>query len=270
MTNVLEVKGLHKTYRMAGSTERLVAVKETNLTLAPGGSVALVGESGSGKSTNVRVLMGLERGDAGTMTLDGTDYDLTVTPKRKERRVRSKVMQMVFQDPYVSLDPRQSIGAGLDEVLKLHTTMSAQSRKQRIIELLESVRLPHGVADEGPGPLSGGQRQRVAIARALAAEPKVLVLDEALSALDVATQNVMVALLRQIQEDTGVALLFISHDLPMVAHLCEEVLVLHRGTVVESGPTSSVLSAPQEDYTKRLLDAVPRRGWTPRRRTVEA
>jgi peptide/nickel transport system ATP-binding protein len=201
------------------------------------------------------------------MTLDGTEYDLTRSPGRAERRVRSKVMQMVFQDPYLSLDPRQSIGAGLDEVLKLHTKLSADARKHRIKELLEAVRLPQATAEDGPGPLSGGQRQRVAIARALAAEPKVLVLDEALSALDVATQNVMVALLRQIQEDTGVALLFISHDLPMVAHLCEEVLVLHRGTIVESGPTSAVLSDPREDYTKRLLDAVPRRGWTPRLRT---
>lgn len=269
MSNVLQVEGLRKTYRMADSVERLVAVADTNLCLAPGGSVALVGESGSGKSTNVRVLMGLERGDAGRMVLNGTEYDLTAKPGRAERRVRSKVMQMVFQDPYLSLDPRQGIGAGLDEVLKLHTDLSAESRKRRIKELLEAVRLPQSTADEGPGPLSGGQRQRVAIARALAAEPQVLVLDEALSALDVATQNVMVALLRQIQESTGVALLFISHDLPMVAHLCQEVLVLHHGVVVESGPTAAVLSDPHEDYTKRLLDAVPRRGWTPRRRTVE-
>ena len=179
-------------------------------------------------------------------------------------------MQIVFQDPYTSLDPRQTAEATIDEVLKLHHGWASPQRKARIEELTELVGLDQRQARALPRALSGGQRQRVAIARALAAEPRVLILDESVAALDVSIQAQVLNLLADIRDSTGVSYLLISHDLAVVRQLTDDAIVLHRGVVVEQGPTARVLDDPQDDYTKRLRASVPRPGWKPRRGSLLA
>jgi ABC-type glutathione transport system ATPase component len=189
---------------------------------------------------------------------------------RTDRRQRGRIIQMVFQDPYTSLDPRQRVGDTLDEILKFHFSHSPARRRKRITELLESVGLAQGQMTVLPRELSGGQRQRVAIIRALAAEPKVLVLDEHVAALDVSIQAQIINLLADIRERTGVAYLVISHDLAVIRHSTDEALVMQHGQLVESGPTTQVLDRPRHPYTQRLRAAVPRPGWRPRLSLREA
>ncbi|MFJ7159388.1 ABC transporter ATP-binding protein [Streptomyces sp. NPDC101118] len=238
------------------------AVDDVSFTLPPGGSLALVGESGSGKTTTVRMLVGLEHPDAGAVSLDGRDR--SARPRgRAGRLARAREIQMVFQDPYLSLDPRVPVAGCVDEVLRLHTTLDTAARRARVRELLGQVGLGEREATALPRRLSGGQRQRVAIARALAVEPRVLVLDEAVAALDVSIQAQILDLLATIRREAGVGYLFVTHDLAVVRHIADEVLVLKSGRVVESGPTGRVLDAPEHPYTRLLLDSVPRRGWNP-------
>ncbi|WP_338703878.1 ATP-binding cassette domain-containing protein [Streptomyces sp. Q6] len=239
-----------------------LAVDGVSFTLAPGTSLALVGESGSGKTTTARMVVGLERPSAGTVRLDGRDR-ATRHRGRAERLARAREIQMVFQDPYLSLDPRVTVGACVEEGLRLHTDLDAAARRERVAELLDQVGLGEREAAAPPRRLSGGQRQRVAIARALSVEPRVLVLDEAVAALDVSIQAQILALLATIRRDAGIGYLFVTHDLAVVRHIADEVLVLKSGRVVESGPTDRVLDAPRHPYTRLLLDSVPRRGWTP-------
>jgi len=174
---------------------------------------------------------------------------------------------MVFQDPYQSLDPRQTVRQCLAEAVAVHRRGAPRAEiTARVGELLASVTLAPELADQRPRSLSGGQRQRVAIARALAADPEILVLDEAVSALDVTTQVEILTLLDGIRRDTGVALLMISHDLTTVRRLCDHVVVMRSGAIVEQGPIADVLDAPRAEYTRTLLDSIPREGWVPRRR----
>ncbi|MER8232758.1 ATP-binding cassette domain-containing protein [Streptomyces sp. NPDC094049] len=238
-----------------------LAVDDVSFTLAPGASLALVGESGSGKTTTVRMLVGLERPDGGTVRLDGRDR--SARPRgRAERLARAREIQMVFQDPYLSLDPRVSVSGCLDEVLRLHTGLDAPARRARVTELLDQVGLGAREATTLPRGLSGGQRQRVAIARALAVEPRVLVLDEAVAALDVSIQAQILDLLATIRREAGISYLFVTHDLAVVRHIADEVMVLKSGQVVEAGPAGRVLDAPEHPYTRLLLASVPRRGWS--------
>ncbi|MFG3407009.1 ABC transporter ATP-binding protein [Streptomyces sp. NPDC048142] len=255
-TQGLVVEGLCKRYG------NHAAVDDVSFTLAPEASLALVGESGSGKTTTVRMLVGLERPDAGTVRLGGRDRSARVRT-RAERLSRAREIQMVFQDPYLSLDPRITAAGCVDEVLRLHTRLDAAARRARVTELLEQVGLGEREASALPRRLSGGQRQRVAVARALAVEPRVLVLDEAVAALDVSIQAQILELLSTIRREAGIGYLFVTHDLAVVRHIADEVLVLKSGRVVESGPTGRVLDAPQHPYTRLLLDSVPRRGWDP-------
>ncbi|MFE5094827.1 ABC transporter ATP-binding protein [Streptomyces sp. NPDC056638] len=257
-TKGLVVEGLCKRYG------NHTAVDDVSFTLGPGASLALVGESGSGKTTTVRMLVGLERPDAGTVHLDGRDRSARARA-RAERLARAREIQMVFQDPYLSLDPRVSVADCVDEVLRLHTTLDTAARRSRVAELLEQVGLGAREAAALPRRLSGGQRQRVAIARALAVEPRVLVLDEAVAALDVSIQAQILDLLTTIRREEGIGYLFVTHDLAVVRHIADEVLVLKSGRVMESGPTAQVLDAPEHPYTRLLLDSVPRRGWDPGR-----
>src|ERR1022692_687800 len=255
---VLEVSGLRKEFG------DLVAVDGVSFTVRQARSLAIVGESGSGKTTIARMIVGLERSTAGTITACGRDRSSPARSARVRRR-RGGEVQIVFQDPYTSLDPRQTAEATIDEVLRLHHSLAADQRRSRIEELATLVGLDERQTRALPRALSGGQRQRVAIARALAAEPRVLILDESVAALDVSIQAQVMNLLADIRDSTGVSYVLISHDLAVVRQLTDDAIVLHRGVVVEEGPTANVLDAPQHEYTKRLRASVPRPGWKPRR-----
>ncbi|MFD9722619.1 ABC transporter ATP-binding protein [Streptomyces sp. NPDC059072] len=252
--NVLEVSGLHRAY---GDVR---AVDDVSFTLPAGGSLGIVGESGSGKTTTARIVVGLERADAGEVLVHGRDRTGRGRG-RAQRLARAREVQMVFQDPYLSLDPRTSVEAVLRETLRLH--FPGRDHAARIRELLDQVGLGTRAADALPRQLSGGQRQRVAIARALAVEPAVLVLDEAVAALDVSVQAQILNLLADIREQTPIGYLFITHDLGVVRCVTDDVIVMRHGAIVESGRTAEVLAAPRHPYTRLLLESVPRPGWDP-------
>ncbi|MFB7617857.1 ABC transporter ATP-binding protein [Kitasatospora sp. NPDC056181] len=253
---VLEVTGLRRSF----GTVR--AVDDVSFGLAAGGSLGIVGESGSGKTTTARIIVGLEQADEGRVGVLGRARTGRARG-RAERLARAREVQMVFQDPYLSLDPRTSVEAALRETLRLH--FPAADHDARIRELLDQVGLGTRAADALPRQLSGGQRQRVAIARALAVEPAVMVLDEAVAALDVSVQAQVLNLLADIREQTGIAYLFITHDLGVVRCVTDDVVVMRHGRIVESGPTARVLDDPQHPYTRLLLESVPRPGWDPDR-----
>ena len=256
---ILEVAGLTKQFGP------VTAVDDVSFTIPDRGSLAIVGESGSGKTTIARMVVGLERPTAGSIRACGRDRS---HPARAagERRARGREVQIVFQDPYSSLDPRQSVSATLDEVLRLHHAGTQAERHDRRQALAELVGLDERQVRALPRALSGGQRQRVAIARALAAEPRLLILDESVAALDVSIQAQVLNLLADIRDRTGISYLLISHDLAVVRQLTEQTIVMQHGRIVEQGATSSVLDDPQQEYTKILRASVPRPGWKPTRR----
>jgi peptide/nickel transport system ATP-binding protein len=258
---VLAVDDLRKVFG------ELVAVDAVSFIVPPRGSLAIVGESGSGKTTVAKMIVGLEVPTGGTIWACGSDRS---KPARSstDRRRRGREVQIVFQDPYTSLDPRQTVEATLDEILKLHHGWEPERRRARVLELAELVGLDARQVRALPRSLSGGQRQRVAIARALAAEPRVLILDESVAALDVSIQAQVLNLLADIREETGISFVLISHDLAVVRQLTDETLVMWQGRIVERGPTARVLDDPQDDYTKRLRASVPRPGWKPSRRVA--
>lgn len=259
---VLTVDKLVKVFPGPGGHEH-PAVNQVSFTLESGGSLAIVGESGSGKTTTARIVAGLETATSGTVDVDGR----VLTGRSRTRLANARLVQMVFQDPFGSLDPRQSVGAGIRELLAVHFGWGSAQLAERVAALLQQVGLDERHANQLPRNLSGGQRQRVAIARALALEPKILILDEAVSALDVSVQAQVLNLLADIREATGVSYLFVSHDLGVVRQVTETCIVLNQGEVVESGSTAQVLDSPDHPYTQALIDAVPKPGWKPRRRT---
>jgi ABC-type glutathione transport system ATPase component len=246
-----------------------VAVDDVSFEVSDGGALAIVGESGSGKTTIARMIVGLERATAGTIVCCGRDRSL---PARSgaERRARAHEVQIVFQDPYSSLDPRQTVEDCLDESLRLYGANDATARRARLTDLADLVGLDGRQVRAYPRALSGGQRQRVAIARALAAEPRVLILDEAVAALDVSIQAQVLNLLADIRDATEVSYILISHDLAVVRQLTEHTIVMERGVVIERGTTAQVLDAPADPYTRLLRDSVPGPGWKPRRRPVHS
>ncbi|MFF1372050.1 ATP-binding cassette domain-containing protein [Streptomyces virginiae] len=252
--NVLEVTGLRRSY---GAVR---AVDDVSFVLPEGGSLGIVGESGSGKTTTARIIVGLERADEGEVLVGGRNRTARGEGRGRARRLaRAREVQMVFQDPYLSLDPRTGVEAALRETLRLH--FPGRDHTRRIRELLDQVGLGTRAADALPRQLSGGQRQRVAIARALAVEPSVLVLDEAVAALDVSVQAQILNLLADIREQTGIGYLFITHDLGVVRCVTDEIVVMRHGRIVEAGATAEVLAAPRHPYTRLLLESVPRPGW---------
>ena len=263
--SLVEVDALHRVFRVARGADAVTAVNRASFSIDAGEAVGLVGESGSGKSTIARILVGLERADAGTATIDGLDC-LQPARGRAARLRRARAVQMVFQDPNGSLDRRVSIGEMLQRTLRLHGRVaSAAEARAEALRLLDQVRLTDRHAAAKPHELSGGQRQRAAIARALAVEPKLVVLDEAVSALDVSVQAQVLDLLAEIQRDSGVSYLFVSHDLAVVQQLCQRTLVLFRGTIVEQGATDRVLEAPEHPYTQLLIASTPGDDWDPER-----
>jgi len=260
---VLRATGLRKEF--AG----VAAVDDVDLSLRAGGALGLVGESGSGKTTVARMLVGLTRPTSGSIVVCGRDRS---QPARgpAERRRRGGEVQMVFQNPYGSLDPLQRVGAAIEEALRLHTDLDRGGRKAEVDRLGEIVGLDVRMLAARPPALSGGQRQRVAIARALAAKPQVLILDEAVSALDVSIQAQILNLLADIRSQLGVSYLLISHDLAVVLQLTEEALVMREGRIVEAAPTDQILDRPRDPYTKLLRASVPGPGWRPTRRRLRS
>ncbi|HWU12327.1 MAG TPA: ATP-binding cassette domain-containing protein [Streptomyces sp.] len=253
---LLEVEDLRLTYRSRGRSLRARPVEvlhEVSLTVAEGETLGLVGESGSGKTTIGRAVLGLARPSAGSITWDGQDI---THAGRRERRALARDIQVVFQDPYSSLNPALTIGDTLAEPLTVQG-VGAREARRKVGALLDRVGLPADASQRLPREFSGGQRQRVAIARALAPEPRLIVCDEPVSALDLSTQARVLDLFIDIQRRTGVAYLFISHDLAVVRHISHRVAVLHRGEVVETGPAPAVTSAPRHPYTRRLVLASP-------------
>jgi ABC-type glutathione transport system ATPase component len=229
------------------------ALNGVSLRLAPGETLGLVGESGSGKTTIGRAILGLAPVASGSIRFDGRDI---TAASRRERRALSRDLQVVFQDPYSSLNPSRTIGDILAEPLSVQGVAGGEARA-RVQELLDRVHLPHDAMDRLPREFSGGQRQRIAIARALALEPRLIVCDEPVSALDLSTQAHVLDLFLEIQRDTGVSYLFISHDLDVVRHVSHRVAVLYRGDLVEQGDAEQVTRVPQHPYTQRLLLASP-------------
>ncbi len=256
---VVRAEGLVKRYH------DITVVQDVSFTVAPGQTLAIVGESGAGKSTVAAMLTGLVAATGGTVEVCGEDRSRPASSARARRR-RGRQLQLVSQDPFTALDPRQPIGSVIGEALAIAGRASRVTRPGRTAELLDAVGLGARHAGAVPRALSGGQRQRVAIARALAAEPEVIVLDEAVSALDVSVQAQVLNLLRDLQRDTGAAYVFITHDLAVVRQIAHEVLVLEGGRVVEHGSVDEVLSTPQQAYTQVLLDSTPRHGWKPKAR----
>lgn len=253
------VNALSKSYHPHGR-EVVRAVADVSISIPRGGSLGVVGESGSGKSTLARMIIGLERPDSGEIRIGG---QLRTAPPRgrAERLARARSVQMVFQDPYLSLDPRIPVGRSIEDTMRLHTDLTAADARHRVLELLDAVGLGPDHADARPKTLSGGQRQRVALARAIAIDPDLLVMDEATSALDVSVQAQVLDMLAGVRKERGLTVLFISHDLGVVRRVCDETVVMRRGEIVEAGPTEELLGRPQHPYTRLLIDSVPRPAW---------
>lgn len=267
---LLQANSLSKIYRLRSgvlgvASSDYVAVDDVSFTLDRGESLGIVGESGSGKTTLAKMLVGLEALTSGTATVLGRPLGQRLRSARARRRV-AKDIQIVFQNPYQSLDPRQSIVCSVEEPLGLHTNLDRRARTRRARELLEEVGLDQRVADSRPHALSGGQRQRVAIARALAVAPRILILDEAVASLDVSVQAQVLNLISATRAREDLSLIVITHDLAVANQICDNLVVLRSGRVVERGTGKQVLGAPQHPYTRLLRAAVPTPGWTPVRR----
>ncbi|GAB2505007.1 ABC transporter ATP-binding protein [Nocardiopsis aegyptia] len=237
---------------------RVTAVDGVSFELAPGASLGIVGESGSGKTTTARVLAGLEEPTSGEVTVAGEHLR---GRSRRARLRRARRLQMIFQDPYGSFDPRLTVAESVAEPLRLHAPGPVADVRARVDALLDQVGLSRRAGESRPRALSGGQRQRAAIARALAVAPRVLVLDEAVAALDVSVQAQILALLDDLRRETGISYVFVSHDLAVVRHATEHAVVMRHGRIVERGPTEQILREPRHPYTRLLIDSVPRPGW---------
>jgi peptide/nickel transport system ATP-binding protein/oligopeptide transport system ATP-binding protein len=258
---LLEVQNLKTYFPVLSSVLRrhvddIKAVDDVSFSIEPGTTVGLVGESGSGKSTIGKTLLKLTPPTSGSVLYEGKDI---LPLSESEFRPLRRQMQMIFQDPFGSLNPRHSVGSIISEALEIHfPALNRGDRKERVAQLLTQVGLQPEMAVRYPHEFSGGQRQRIGIARALAVEPKFIVCDEPVSALDVSVQAQIVNLLQDLQEQLGLSYLFIAHDLAVVEHISSHVLVMYRGKIVESAPAEQIYANPQHEYTRKLLAAVPR------------
>ncbi len=249
-SSVLSVRSLSASFPVEGH-RRLVAVQDVSLDLSKGESLGLVGESGCGKTTVARCIVGLQDHDTGDVEIDG------VVVGSKRARDQRRAVQLVFQDPYSSLNPRMTIGAMLTQLLSANDLARGAKAAERCRELMSLVGLPTDALTRYPGAFSGGQRQRIAIARALAVEPRVIVADEPVSALDVSVQATILELFGDLRDRLGISMLMISHNLAAVRHVCDRVAVMYLGKIVEVGVTSEVFTDPRHPYTRSLLNAVP-------------
>jgi peptide/nickel transport system ATP-binding protein len=252
---LLHVEGLSKRYAVGGTwfgSGNVAAVKSVSFQIAENEFVALVGESGSGKSTVAKLLVGLEHPSGGRMSFDGRDLS------GASGALRAKAVQIVFQDPQSALNPRRRVASIVTQAMEAgRRNVTSDERRARAKELLAAVGLSGDFATRFPAQLSGGQRQRVNIARALCSLPRLLIADEIVSGLDVSIQAQLLSLLARLRAELGFAMLFISHDLSVVRHLCSRVLVMYRGEIVEQGPVESVFAHPQHPHTRALLSSVP-------------
>jgi dipeptide transport system ATP-binding protein len=258
MTVVLEARNLTRTYEVSRSLfaapSSVKALVDVSFSLEPGKTLAVVGESGSGKSTLARLITLIEEPTAGSLVINGQDLAAAGTTSRDALR---RQIQIVFQNPYGSLNPRQKIGKALEEPLLVNTGMGAADRTAAARAMMAKVGLRPEFYDRYPHMFSGGQRQRIAIARALMLNPKILVLDEPVSALDVSIRAQVLNLLAELQEEFQLAYLFISHDLSVVRHIADRVMVIYLGHAVEIGTREAIFSSPQHPYTRALLAATP-------------
>ncbi len=257
---MLRIENVGKTFggaRLFGRGKAVTALSDVTLHVPRGQSVGLVGESGSGKTTLARCVLLLDRVTSGRILFDGTD--LSRLTRREMQAMRARI-QIVFQDPYASLNPRMTVRDTVAEPMEIHRhrlKLRAGGRTDRVVELLERVGLAAQHLYRFPHEFSGGQRQRIGIARALASAPELLVLDEPTSALDVSVQAQILTLLTDLQAQLGLTTLFISHDLAVVRYICDRVAFLHHGRVTEEGTTEEVFTAPRSDYARALLAAMP-------------
>jgi dipeptide transport system ATP-binding protein len=258
MTAILEARGLARDYTVSRGAFRsratIKALSGVSFSLHAGRTLAVVGESGSGKSTLARLLTLIEDPTAGALLIDGEDVAHASAAKRKRLR---REIQIVFQNPYGSLNPRQTIGKALEEPLLVNTRLSAAERKAEALSIMAKVGLRPEYYHRYPHMFSGGQRQRIAIARALMLKPKILVLDEPVSALDVSIRAQALNLLASLQEEFELAYVFVSHDLSVVRHIADEVMVIYLGHAVEIGEREAIFRSPQHPYTRALLSATP-------------
>jgi oligopeptide transport system ATP-binding protein len=260
MSALLEVKNLKVHFPVKHGLfsrvrEYVKAVDDVSFAIEPGQTLGLVGESGCGKTTLGRAIVKLVEPTAGSILFEGEDI---AHLSGAELRARRRKFQMIFQDPYGSLNPRMTVGHIIGEALDIHKlTENASARQKRIVELLQAVGLDPAHARRYPHEFSGGQRQRIGIARALAVEPRLIVCDEPVSALDVSVQAQIINLLQELQQQRGIAYLFIAHDLAVVEHISQRVMVMYLGKVVEIGAAKSIISAPKHPYTQALISAVP-------------
>ena len=257
MTPVIEAEGLSKHFYakrgLLGRDQGMVrAVDDISFAIEPGRTLGVVGESGCGKTTTAKLVLGLEEPSGGSIRFQGKDIRKLSSEGRREYR---KSVQAVFQDPYASLNPRMRISQIIAEPLVTNETVEAGALRQRVLHLLDLVGLPERAADLFPHEFSGGQRQRIAIARALALSPKLIVLDEPVSALDVSIRAQILNLLRDLQDQLGLAYLFIAHDLAAVAHMSHTITVMYLGRIVESGAARELALAPKHPYTRALFSA---------------
>lgn len=257
MASLFEIQALCKTFSSEGflglkSGRKTVALDTIDLEIPEGCSLGIVGESGSGKSTLARILAGLETRDSGELNYRGRPIDDWL---RKDRKAYLRDIQFVFQDPLSSLNPRRSIRKSLLAPLEALSDADANTRQQRLATVLEETQLEDSFLDRYPHEFSGGQAQRIAIARALMVEPKVLILDEPVSALDVSIQAEILKLLHRLRKERGLTYLFISHDLAVVKEVCSHIVVLHEGKLVEQAASDALLESPKQAYTRMLVSS---------------
>ena len=258
MTSLVVATGLERTYEVGRGflqrRARLRAVGGISFTIAAGQTLAVVGESGCGKSTLARLVTQIEKPTVGTLTIDGID---AIDPRRSEVARLRRTVQIVFQNPYGSLNPRRTVGAIIAEPLAINTDLRSRERTRQALDIMAKVGLGREHFARYPHMFSGGQRQRIAIARALILRPKLLVADEPVSALDLSVQAQVLNLFMDLQEELGLAYLFISHDLAVVRHIAHDVLVMYLGLAMEQGPKQRIFDRPLHPYTRALLAATP-------------
>ena len=251
---ILKIENLNKNFNLAGSNEPLKAVNDLSFSLNEGEIFGIAGESGSGKTTVANLLMGLLEVNSGKITFINKEINQYLKYEKKNFR---KNIQMVFQDPYGSLNPRKTIGTTLSLAIKIHFKLSEDEIKNKVFELLEKVELtpPEVFYERHPHELSGGQQQRVAIARAISTEPKLIISDEAVASLDMSIRSEILKLLKKINIETKVSMIMISHDLSVLKNMCNRIAIMHLGKIVEIGDKEKILGSPQHNYTKKLISA---------------